>query len=116
MLAGTRKARVASRLDGISGASSADHGPWGDINKIVSRKKRRRGTHMSLALADLIVGIACLRGFRGKLPCCHINVLWRGSTQPGGPLSAQPGGQPREATVAVERVVVKLQGGERTNA
>ena len=104
MLAGTRKARVTSRLDGISGASSADHGPWGDINKIASRKKRRRGTHMSLALADLIVGIACLRGFRGgKWPCCHIG-------------SAQPCGQPREATVAVKGVVVKVQGGERTNA
>ena len=65
MLAGARKARVAPRLDGISGASSADHGPWGDINKIVSRKKRRRGAHMSLALADFksLTSVSCLLWF-----------------------------------------------------
>ena len=101
MLAGARKARVAPLLNGISGASGADHRPWGDIGEFASRKKSRSGAHMSLALADPIVGIACLRGLRGKLPCCQIAPMMLRGTQPGG--------QPREATVAVKRIVIKVQ-------
>ena len=94
MLAGARKARVAPLLNGISGASGADHGSWGDINKIASGKKSRSGAHLSLALADLVLGIASLRCLRGKLPCCHFAMLLRGFTaHPGGLRgSPQPGG------------------------
>ena len=102
MLAGARKARVAPRLNWISGASRADHRPWGDVGEFASGKKSRSCTHMSLALADtIVVGIACLRGLRGKLPCCQIAAMLLRGTEPG----CQPG----EATVAVKRVVIEVQ-------
>ena len=96
------------RLDGISVATSANHGTLRNIGQFAPREKSRSGADGSLAWSDFIVWIDRLRGCQPRCPCWLLLLLIIWIARGGHPCC-----HPWEVAVAVERVVVQVEGGER---